>query len=609
MAIFERPDRPDQGSPETPGAAAPEPTESETRTAAPSLLAPAIPASWGEFRIVRELGHGGFGRVDRAIDEGLAKQVALKIVRPFDPSRIASVLREGQMLARVRHPNVVTVHAVRQVGEEIGFVMELIDGESLADRVHRTGRMGAEEVVAIAQTLCHALAAVHGAGLLHRDIKARNVMRDSGGRIMLMDLGAGRDLAAIEPANDLTGTPLYLAPELFAGRPASRASDIYSLGVLLYFLVTRTFPVDGDSIDAIARAHLSGSRSLLIDRRPDLPHDFTRVIERALAPDPARRYQSAGELLDDLHALSVPRGGEIGSPRPVPLLPSPWAPRIARWAGIVFVTFAVITLFGFLATRTYDTSFSLGRFADDSLGTWIKIGIRAIIPPVAWVMMVLIGWVILRTLWQITRSAMPPVQRLASRVHSSVSLALGRRTPRDCNVLARWLLIGQVGIAIALFLRYQSLLVALVTPFEHSDPAVWQVLFYSAAQLGPVNSYQALLPIAAATMALAWRQLIASAGGILALDRPVVGAGFGIIFLLIAAVAVPFRTFYEAQSLSRYEVKGDRCYEVGRRDGEVRLFCPDIVPAADRSRNRNLRDDDPSLGRPLPRLSPYTPKR
>jgi hypothetical protein len=109
-------------------------------------------------------------------------------------------------------------------------------------------------------------------------------------------------------------------------------------------------------------------------------------------------------------------------------------------------------------------------------------------------------------------------------------------------------------------------------------------------------------------MALAWRQLIASAGGIAALDRPVVGAGLTIIFLLIAAVAVPFRTFYEARNLPRYEVAGQRCYEVGRRDGEVRLFCPDIVPTADRSRNMNLRQDDPSLQKPLPHLSPYAKK-
>ena len=289
MATSDPPDQPDETRTDVAGATG------ATRTGPPTLP-PDAPSQWGEFRIIRELGRGGFGRVYCAFDEGLAKEIALKIVRPSDPSRIPAVMREGQMLARVHHPNVVTVHAVRRVGDEVGFVMDLIDGESLTDRVRRVGRLGAEEAVAIGETLCHALAAVHGAGLLHRDIKTRNVMRDSSGRIMLMDLGAGREEAAFRD-DDLTGTLLYLAPELFQRHPASHASDIYSLGVLLYYLVSGSYPVEGATPNALASAHASGRRRLLVDRRPDLPPDFIHVVERAIARDPARRYQSAGELI------------------------------------------------------------------------------------------------------------------------------------------------------------------------------------------------------------------------------------------------------------------------------------------------------------------------
>jgi len=193
---------------------------------------------WSDLRLLEEIGHGGFGRVYRAWDEALAREVALKIIKPQDETHRADVLREGQMLARVKHPNVVTVFRAQQVGQEVGITMELINGRDLSDVVSHAGPMSADEASVVGIKLGQALAAVHGAGLLHRDVKARNVMRESGGRIVLMDFGAGRELVPNKPSNrpaeDLSGTPLYLAPELFTGRPASPASDLYSLGVLLF---------------------------------------------------------------------------------------------------------------------------------------------------------------------------------------------------------------------------------------------------------------------------------------------------------------------------------------------------------------------------------------
>ena len=184
--------------------------------------------AWSDLRLLEEIGHGGFGRVYRAWDETLAREVALKISKPQDAAHRADVLREGQMLARVKHPNVVTVFRAQQVGDEVGITMELINGRDLSDVVSHAGPMSADEASVVGIHLCQALAAVHGAGVLHRDVKARNVMRESGGRIVLMDFGAGRELVAKKlsnrPLGNLSGTPLYLAPELFAGGQASPAS-------------------------------------------------------------------------------------------------------------------------------------------------------------------------------------------------------------------------------------------------------------------------------------------------------------------------------------------------------------------------------------------------
>jgi hypothetical protein len=569
-----------------------------------SVPPPDSPSRWGEFRIIRELGRGGFGRVYCAFDEGLAKEIALKIVRPSDPSRISSVMREGQMLARVRHPNVVTVHAVRRVDDEVGFVMDFIDGETLADRVKRAGRLGAEEAVAIGETLCHALAAVHGAGLLHRDIKTRNVMRDSAGRIMLMDFGAGREESAARD-DDQTGTLPYMAPELFQRHPASRASDIYSLGVLLYYLVSGAYPVEAATPGELAEAHASGRRRLLVDRRPDLPPDFIHVVERAIARDPARRYQSAGELIEDLHSLAVRRPPVAGPS------PSSWPGRLARWTAVAGVGFVSVVLLGFLATRIYDKTFDVGSYSDESLGTWIAFGLRSVVPGTVLVVMAAVAFLIVRAFWQTIRSAVPPVHRFARRVESTMSSAVSRRTPRDHLVLARWLLLAQVGVMVALAVKFEPLLVALNKPFTTADPSVWQVLYYDGSRVWPVMWYQGLLPIVAAAMGLAWWRLIRSAGGLVALDRPIVVAGFAIVVLLIIGATVPFRVFYDARNLHRHEISGERCYEVGRSDNgdEVRVFCPDVTPSPSHLRIRTEKSSalGPRLGEAPgeDRLSPY----
>ena len=135
---------------------------------------------------------------------------------------------------------------------------------------------------------------MHGAGLLHRDVKAQNVMREGGGRIVLMDFGTGEDLSS--GTSRLVGTPLYLAPEIFAGQKASVQSDIYSLGVMLFYLVTGNFPVTAATMEQLRAAHSNRQRRTLRDLRPDVPEAFIGVVERALDSDPSRRFRSIGEL-------------------------------------------------------------------------------------------------------------------------------------------------------------------------------------------------------------------------------------------------------------------------------------------------------------------------
>jgi serine/threonine-protein kinase len=184
--------------------------------------------------------------------------------------------------------------------------MELIRGITLEEFLRSHGPMSASEAALLGWDLCRALAAVHGAGLVHRDVKTANVMREVGGRIVLMDFGAG-GYRGQEPGRRFAGTPLYVAPEVSAGAEATVRSDIYSLGVVLFRLVTTSYPRKIGSFGEMLAARDVGAPPSLRDLRPDLPDSFVAVVERTLARDPAERPRSVGALRAALGAvLGVP---------------------------------------------------------------------------------------------------------------------------------------------------------------------------------------------------------------------------------------------------------------------------------------------------------------
>lgn len=276
------------------------------------------PQRWGHLDIVEPIGGGSFGTVYQAWDPKLERSVALKILHPSvrgpggaeidlmpvptsthtSPRTMARTIHEARLLAKVNHPNVVTVFGADAHDELIGIWMELIEGETLWKLVRDRGPLGAREALAIGHDLLGALSAVHGAGILHRDVKAQNVMRARGGRIVLMDFGLGMEAKTERDRSRdwAVGTALYAAPERLRGEEATVQSDLYSLGVLLYFLVTARHPVEGGSFPQLLEAHERGDYRYLRDRRPDLPRAFVEAIERAIRREPEERYRSAGEM-------------------------------------------------------------------------------------------------------------------------------------------------------------------------------------------------------------------------------------------------------------------------------------------------------------------------
>jgi eukaryotic-like serine/threonine-protein kinase len=297
--------------------------------------------TWAHLRIIEKIGEGVFGTVYRARDAKLQSDVALKLMwpdAPGSPSSPSRALKEARLLARIRHANVVRVYGADLIDGRVGLWMEFIKGRTLANLLSTQGPFSAREAALIGLDLCRALAAVHRARLIHGDIKAHNVMREEGGRTVLMDFGTGKDLARTRRdravIDDFAGTPLYLPPEVFDGQPRSKTTDIYSLGVLLFHLVTDAYPAEGRTREEVKHAHEQKQRKHLRDIRPDLPEEFVHPVERALAVDSRDRYQSAG-------AFEIALAGFLGqTPAPEPT----WLSFHSRMVQAVFALALVVAL-------------------------------------------------------------------------------------------------------------------------------------------------------------------------------------------------------------------------------------------------------------------------
>jgi len=254
---------------------------------------------WSHLEILELIGRGAFGAVYRARDTRLDRIVALKILAGEPPTSQDEVVREARLLARVRHSNVVTVYGADRIGGRVGIWMEYVPGETLNHILKERGVLGAREAALIGIDLCRALSAVHAAGLVHRDVKLANVMRAEGGRIVLMDFGLGRETPRSRVprprAPGLSGTPLFMAPEVLRGGQEDARSDVYSLGVVLFALVTGKLPVGAPSLPDLQARHERREIRRAGDLRADLPESFGLVLDRALDPDPSTRFHTAGE--------------------------------------------------------------------------------------------------------------------------------------------------------------------------------------------------------------------------------------------------------------------------------------------------------------------------
>jgi RIO-like serine/threonine protein kinase len=387
---------------------------------------------WGRFHLLEKVGEGSFGAVYRAWDPQLERQVALKILhRHLTDNRLrAKLLREGRALAKIRQPNVVSVLEVEEQDGRVGLCMEFVQGQTLEDVLQAQGTFSARETVLAGEDVCRALAAVHNAGFVHRDVKARNVMREQAGRIVLMDFGTGREARALEDPNrpDVAGTPLYMAPEVLAGEPASMRSDVYAVGVLLFHLVTSEYPIVAQSIDELREAHRTHSRRYLSECRTDLPMPFVRVVERALAEHPQDRYPNAGALLSAL-------GTALGD-----LHDSRWEvarPLLSTAAAIALIAVLPVLL-GFLTTIGFNAILQRQAYATETVWDWWIWGARAVISPVMSLLIAGFAFALFTGARNLLRGASSRVRQFDDSVRRRAAALANRLSLDDVSVLSSW---------------------------------------------------------------------------------------------------------------------------------------------------------------------------
>ncbi|MFB0565356.1 MAG: protein kinase [Candidatus Aminicenantaceae bacterium] len=265
----------------------------------------------GKYSVVEELGKGAMGVVYKALDPDINREVAIKTIR-FDlvsegtenEEVLKRFIKEAQSAGKLTHPNIITIYDVGREKDMTYIVMQYVEGQSLQKTITSGKKFTTQEVTQLMSQLCDALDYAHQNGIIHRDIKPGNILIDREGMPYLVDFGIARiETSTLTQSGTILGTPSYMSPEQVMGKKIDSRSDIFSLGIILYELLTGKKPFDGESITTIIYKIVNEEPTPLVKVRKNMPPGFEHLIEKALAKDPQDRYQACAELNADLHEL------------------------------------------------------------------------------------------------------------------------------------------------------------------------------------------------------------------------------------------------------------------------------------------------------------------
>jgi tRNA A-37 threonylcarbamoyl transferase component Bud32 len=544
---------------------------------ASETAAVAEPQTWGKYRLADKVGEGSYGSVYRAWDSDLERDVAIKILhRRVGDTRVRErLLQEGRALAKVQHNNVVRVLGIEAHGDRVGLCMEFVRGKTLADIVRDQGRLSAAEAVLIGQDLARALSAVHRAGFIHRDVKAKNVMRDDAGRIVLMDFGTGRAAEARGGKNDRAGTPLYMAPEALGEGHVSARSDVYSLGVLLYYLVSGEYPVTARTVEELREAHANRNHRWLSEVRPDLPVAFMQVVERAIALDPEERYANASELLAALSAL------KIGA-RPS------WIKLAVPALGVVAVV-GGITLLGAITSTHYNIALQRSAFGTDTVWDWLRWGRLSSLPPFLILLVVVLALAVLRVIRRVVLAASTTAGQVDAALRRRGLTLVHRLRLDEVSVLASYALLVSFSALVLALWHFKPLLLQLLAYIPAADRQDLELL--SPQYVTYHNYYRGIFSLVTILSVAAWLPVVKLVRKGQSLHWGMWLGGALATCIAVACLHLPYRLLIYRNYFDIVRWNEMRCSVIGENATNYLLFCPDVAPP----RNRVVDRRDPAL--------------
>jgi serine/threonine protein kinase len=296
------------------------------------------------YRLLELIGSGGMAVIYRGVDTLLQRRVAIKILRErfaSDPAFLARFQREAQAAANLEHPNIVTVHDVGQDEGRHYIVMEYVDGQDLKALIRQRERLSINEALNITAQICAGVGHAHKANLIHCDIKPQNVLVTRDGRVKVADFGIARALSesGLTESETVWGSPLYLSPEQAAGEPPSPASDVYSIGVVMYEMLAGTPPFQAEKPAALALMHMRDEPPPLTVHNPQVPPRLDWIVRKLLAKEPSARYRTAEQLVHILAEYrkhgEQPTGWQPAIPSSSPAAPTLREPQPSSPARLV----------------------------------------------------------------------------------------------------------------------------------------------------------------------------------------------------------------------------------------------------------------------------------
>ena len=566
----------------------------------------------GGYIVIDRLGRGGMGQVFLARDPNLHRRVALKCLLASASgagAERARIMTEARAAAAIKDTTfVATVHHVVEHRDRLFIVMEYVPGESLSEKMRR-GRLTIEQVIAIGRQLAAALQAAHEVGVVHRDIKPGNIQIKIDGSVKVLDFGVARSATAAAAgvssgastggrgrASQFRaqtgwgvvdgGTPPYMSPEQLRGEAVDERSDIFSLGVVLFEMLTGRRPFEGDDREEVLASQDKGV-PWANAKRKKVPRALADTVDRALATNIRARWQTAGELRAELDGLP-----DSGVERFVPSLERllSWAARLAIGAPLVVLTLALL---GGFKTAVFNNNFGISgpfaRFGAESLTSYVRWGVAGFASKLLVATVLLVGVIAFKVAFQ-GLELIGPLRRVSVRMKAPMQSVIARLGPDQAPVLAQTLAVLGVLALLGFSWQHADLINAWMVSFNSAPIAMLMPMRESA----PARGFYALeLDVLTVVLGfglfkvLQLRRRQESREG-----RLSIAALAGVVLVAFLMNEAPFRSF-NYRDFERADFAGERCYVTGTYRDEVLILCPGSEPP----RSRAVNAGDPRLKR------------